>query len=86
MRCETLQKNLLTRLARIEGQVRGLSRMVREERKCEEIAHQISAVRAGIGKIGYLLIENKLAECVDLEVEDEKVATLRRLIEKLTGR
>jgi len=86
MRSETLQKNLLTRLARIEGQVRGLSRMIREERNCEEIAHQISAVRAGIGRIGYLLIENKLAECVDHEIEDEKKTTLLRLIKKLTGK
>ncbi len=86
MRSDEAQKILLTRLARIEGQVKGLSRMVREERTCEEIAHQVSAVRAGIGKIGYLLIENKLAECVDIKIQDEKVETLRRLIEKLVGK
>jgi CsoR family transcriptional regulator, copper-sensing transcriptional repressor len=86
MRSDEAQKILLTRLAKIEGQVKGLSRMVREERTCEEIAHQVSAVRAGIGKIGYLLIENKLAECVDIKIQDEKVETLRRLIEKLVGK
>ncbi|MCK5743897.1 MAG: metal-sensitive transcriptional regulator [Caldisericia bacterium] len=86
MRSDEAQKILLTRLARIEGQVKGLSRMVREERTCEEIAHQVSAVRAGIGKIGYLLIENKFAECVDIKIQDEKVETLRRLIEKLVGK
>ncbi len=86
MRSEEFQKSLITRLAKIEGQVRGLSRMVREDRPCEEIAHQVSAVRAGIGKIGYLLIENKLAECVDVKIKDEKVETLRRLIEKLIGK
>jgi len=86
MRSEALQKDLLTRLARIEGQVRGLSRMITEERKCDEISYQISAVRAGISKIGYLLIDNKLAECVDINVEDEKIAALRKLIENLTGK
>lgn len=86
MRSEEFQKKILVRLAKIEGQVRGLSRMVREERPCEEVAHQVSAVRAGIGKIGYLSIENKLAECVDVKIQDEKVETLRRLIEKLVGK
>lgn len=60
--------------------------MIEQERPCEEVAHQISAVRAGIGRIGLMLIENKLMECIDIDIEDEKIQTLKRLIIKLTGK
>lgn len=83
---ETKKNDVLKRLARIEGQIRGLSKMIEQERPCEEVAHQISAVRAGIGRIGLMLIENKLMECIDIDIEDEKIQTLKRLIIKLTGK
>jgi DNA-binding FrmR family transcriptional regulator len=42
--CELDRKNLINRLKRIEGQVRGLQRMVEEEKYCVDILHQINAV------------------------------------------
>ncbi|HUF13322.1 MAG TPA: metal-sensitive transcriptional regulator [Longimicrobiales bacterium] len=51
-------------LKRIEGQVRGLQRMVEEERYCAEVLTQISAVHEALRKVGKLLMRNHLEHCV----------------------
>jgi CsoR family transcriptional regulator, copper-sensing transcriptional repressor len=54
---------LLNRLRRIEGQVRGLERMVEEERYCVEIVTQISAVQAALEQVGLKLVEAHVRHC-----------------------
>ena len=51
-------------LKRIEGQVRGLQRMVEDERYCAEVLTQISAVHEALRKVGKLLMRNHLEHCV----------------------
>ena len=51
-------------LKRIEGQVRGLQRMVEEDRYCADVLTQISAVHEALRKVGKLLMRNHLEHCV----------------------
>lgn len=53
-----------TRLRRIEGQVRGLQRMVEDRRYCPDILQQISAVQASLGSLAELLLRAHLQHCV----------------------
>lgn len=55
---------ILTRLKKIEGQVKGIARMVDEEKCCTEVMVQISAIRAAINKVGGIMIEKYVAECM----------------------
>ncbi|MEO8724479.1 MAG: metal-sensitive transcriptional regulator [Acidobacteriaceae bacterium] len=58
-----LQKKALTRLKRIEGQVRGIGRMIEEERYCPEVMMQLSAVHESLRAVGRLLLRNHLEHC-----------------------
>jgi len=51
-------KDILNRLRRIEGQVKGIQGMVEKETCCTDVLVQISAIRSAINKVGVLMIEN----------------------------
>jgi CsoR family transcriptional regulator, copper-sensing transcriptional repressor len=55
---------LLKRLARIEGQVRGVERMVEDDRYCIDILTQISAIRAALDKVALGLLDDHVRHCV----------------------
>jgi DNA-binding FrmR family transcriptional regulator len=55
---------LLTRLARVEGQVRGVARMVEEDRYCIDVLTQISAVRAALDQISLGLLDQHARHCM----------------------
>lgn len=55
---------LMRRLRRIEGQIRGVQRMLDEDRYCVDILIQIAAVRAALDKVGLALIEDHARSCV----------------------
>src|SRR5688500_20316281 len=59
---EIKDKNL-TRLRRVEGQVRGLQKMVEEQRYCADIMTQISAVHEALRRVGLELMRNHLKHC-----------------------
>jgi DNA-binding FrmR family transcriptional regulator len=59
-----LQDASITRLRRIEGQVRGLQRMVEDGRDCADIRTQISSVQEALRGVGKLLMRNHLEHCV----------------------
>jgi CsoR family transcriptional regulator, copper-sensing transcriptional repressor len=55
---------VLRRLARVEGQVRGIARMVEDERYCIDVVTQINAVRAALDKIALGLIDDHVRHCL----------------------
>ncbi|MFN2166803.1 MAG: metal-sensitive transcriptional regulator [Anaerolineae bacterium] len=57
-------EEITNRLRRIEGQIRGLQRMVAEERDCEAILTQLMAARAALDRVGLLVADNFVQECV----------------------
>jgi DNA-binding FrmR family transcriptional regulator len=56
--------DLLTRLARVEGQVGGLKRMVEEERYCIDVLTQIEAAQAALNKIALGLVDDHVRNCM----------------------
>ncbi|HEY0566841.1 MAG TPA: metal-sensitive transcriptional regulator [Xanthobacteraceae bacterium] len=71
------------RLSRIEGQVRGLSRMVEEDRYCIDVVTQIAAVRAALKRVGEELIRDHVAHCVEDAIASGNKAEQRKKIAEL---
>ncbi|MFV0643268.1 MAG: metal-sensitive transcriptional regulator [Sphingomonadaceae bacterium] len=85
----THSPSLLNRLRRIEGQVRGISRMVEEDRYCMDILHQMQAVKAALNRAESELLKNHAMHCVaeaiasgDKEEQETKFTELVDLFEK----
>jgi len=71
------------RLGRIEGQVRGLSKMVEEDRYCIDIVTQISAVRAALRRVEEEILKDHVAHCVEHAIASGDKADQRRKIAEL---
>ncbi len=78
---EEFTASLLARLRRIEGQVRGLQRMLEEGRDCAEVAQQVAATRAALNRVAMDLVAAGLEQCVRLELQGkpQAEAALRKL-------
>ena len=59
-----LKKSQLARLSRIEGQVRGVARMVEDDRYCIDVINQVRAVRAALDKVEQGILHDHLQHCV----------------------
>lgn len=79
------KERILARLRRMEGQVRGVQRMVEEDRYCVDILTQLSSIIAAARSIGLLLLEDHIRGCV-LQAEDKEAAIqeLSDAIERFT--
>jgi DNA-binding FrmR family transcriptional regulator len=80
---------LQNRLSRIEGQVRGVARMVEEDRYCIDILTQLRAVKAALGRVETELLRGHLSHCVegaiisgDKDEQRKKAAELIELLER----
>jgi len=71
------------RLNRIEGQVRGIARMVDEDRYCIDIVTQVSAVRAALKRLEEEILRDHVAHCVEHAIASGNKADQRRKIEEL---
>lgn len=69
---EKLRKDIVNRLKRIEGQVKGIQGMMDKNVCCDDILIQVAAVRSAINKVGGLLIENYANNCLCFENENER--------------
>ena len=63
-----IKEDLMKRLRRIEGQVRGLQRMLEEDRPCQEIVYQVAAVKAAVVQVAMTILSNQLASCLTQEL------------------
>ena len=84
------KKSCLARLRRIEGQVRGIARMVDEERYCIEVLTQLQAARAAMRKVEEEILKDHVAHCVegairsgDAKEQRKKVAELLTVLGQL---
>lgn len=83
------KKNLISRLNRIEGQVKGVKGMIDKDTYCDDVITQLSAIQSALNSVGKLLLEGHLKSCVvdriqegDEEVLDEFLTTIQRLMKK----
>ncbi|MDR1060317.1 MAG: metal-sensing transcriptional repressor [Clostridiales bacterium] len=81
-------KGIANRLKRIEGQVRGLVKMVEGDKSCEEILIQISSAKSGLQKAGQIILERHLGHCVSDGIrdgkEDEAIGRMSSAIEQFS--
>ncbi|MCL2106601.1 MAG: metal-sensing transcriptional repressor [Oscillospiraceae bacterium] len=74
------EQAIMNRLKRIEGQVRGLMKMVEDGKNCEEILIQIGSAKAALHKTGQVILEGHLSHCVlDGIREGKQEETIRKL-------
>ena len=73
----------LNRLSRIEGQVRGLARMVEDDRYCIDIVTQIGAVRAALRRVEEEILREHVAHCVQHAISSGDKADQRRKVAEL---
>ena len=81
-RDEMTKEMLLKRLRRIEGQVRGLEKMITDDRDCESLVTQLAAVRSAIESVGALVLNNYMKFCFrkDAVTESGTIDSLARAI------
>jgi DNA-binding FrmR family transcriptional regulator len=82
---------LLNRLSRIEGQVRGVARMLEEDRYCIDVLTQLQAVRAALTRVETEMLKDDLGHCIetaivsgDIEEQRKKASELIALLERTT--
>jgi DNA-binding FrmR family transcriptional regulator len=64
--------DLLARMRRVEGQARGIQRMLEQGRDCEEIVQQLSAMRAALARVAMTIVAENLEECLLREGPGER--------------
>lgn len=77
------KKSALNRLRRIEGQVRGIARMVEDERYCIDVITQVQAVRAALGRIEQEVLKDHVATCVEHAIQSGNATEQRRHVTEL---
>ena len=78
-----IKASVQKRLGRIEGQVRGLSKMVEEDRYCIDIVTQIAAVRAALRRVEEEVLRDHVAHCVEHAIASGNKADQREKITEL---
>ena len=80
------KEDMLARLRRIEGQTRGLQRMIEEDKYCIDIITQVSSVQAALEKVTLMLIENHMKGCLVEAVQqgkgDEKIGEVMSVLRR----
>ncbi|WP_074435662.1 MULTISPECIES: metal-sensing transcriptional repressor [Oceanobacillus] len=84
---DELQRSLMNRMSRIEGQVRGVKRMIGQSVYCDDILTQISAVQSAMNAVSRLLLESHINTCVverleqkDPEIVSEFMTTMSKIM------
>ena len=82
-RSEKEYKDLITRLNRIEGQIRGIKKMVENEAYCTDILVQVSAANAALNSFNKVLLSNHIRTCVANDIREGKEETIDELVTTL---
>ncbi|HEY0827027.1 MAG TPA: metal-sensitive transcriptional regulator [Bacilli bacterium] len=84
---DKIKTNLINRLNRIEGQVRGVKGLIEKDTYCDDVLNQIASVQSALNGLGKLLLEHHMKSCVvdrfkegDHEVIDELLLTMNKLM------
>lgn len=75
------KKKLINRLNRTEGQIRGITKMMEEDRDCRDVVIQLAAVKAGVDKVISLIVTENLLDCVLKDGEKVSKAELEDALE-----
>lgn len=89
VKSKKVDEDIIKRLRKIEGQVKGIQRMVNEEKYCGDILIQIAAVKAAINKVGGIILESNMKDCLHKKIDiegkfDEEIENLVNVMIKYT--
>ncbi len=73
---EDVNDDVLKRLRRLEGQIRGVQRMIEEGQDCSDVVTQLSACKAALDRVGYRLVVAGMRHCVTSPADNEGQADL----------
>ncbi len=79
------KSSTIKRLHRIEGQVRGIARMIEEDRYCIDVLHQVQAVKAALSGVEDAILANHAASCVEEAIESGNEADQREKFNELVA-
>ena len=81
------KSNLISRLNRIEGQVRGVKGLIEKDTYCDDVLNQIASIQSALNGVGKLLLEHHMKSCIveriqegDNDVLDELLTTMNKLM------
>lgn len=77
--------NAKRRLSRIEGQVRGVAKMVDEERYCIDVVRQIHAIKAALSSLEKIVLDDHLEHCVESALKSSSLKARREKVEELVA-
>jgi DNA-binding FrmR family transcriptional regulator len=84
---DKMKSNLISRLNRIEGQIRGVKGLIEKDTYCDDVLNQIAAAQSALNSVGRLLLEGHMKSCVveriqsgDHEVIEELLITVNKLM------
>ncbi|MBU1288738.1 MAG: metal-sensitive transcriptional regulator [Alphaproteobacteria bacterium] len=73
------------RLARIEGQVRGVAKMVEDDRYCIDVVRQVQAIKAALSGLEGVILDDHIATCVDHALKGNDMNARREKVEELVA-
>jgi DNA-binding FrmR family transcriptional regulator len=79
-----VKEDLLIRLRKIKGQISGLEKMIERDTSCSDILMQISAVRAAVGKVGMIIMQNYMRDCFTCEKSEIFEDRIKELIKSFS--
>jgi len=84
---DKVKNSLLSRLNRIEGQVRGIKGLIEKDTYCDDVLNQIASIQSALNGVGKLLFENHMKSCVveriqegDMDVINELMTTMNKMM------
>ncbi len=81
--CDDEKSAIVKRINRVEGQVRGIGQMVENDRYCLDILHQVSAIRAALGRVEDDILKRHAAHCVEEAIMSGKPGEQREKFNEL---
>ena len=75
----------LKRLARIEGQVRGVAKMINEDRYCIDVVRQVQAIKAALSGLEKVVLDDHLDTCVEAALSGPSIDARREKVEELVA-
>jgi DNA-binding FrmR family transcriptional regulator len=80
---EDVNDDVLKRLARLEGQIRGVQRMIEQGQDCRDVVTQLSACKAALDKVGYRLVVAGMRHCMATDVDASEAGMTADELERL---
>jgi DNA-binding FrmR family transcriptional regulator len=74
------KNNLISRLNRIEGQIRGVKGLIEKDTYCDDVLNQISSIQSALNGVGKLLLEHHMKSCVIERIQDGEHEVINELL------